>query len=143
MNRNEKGFTLLEILVALVILSLGFLTQVQLFSGGLRLAAQSDQYLKGMVLAQNQFQRLEAVGFETETLKGEFAGEAGYSLPLAMAEIARIPSPKPSSGNARAPRVIAWCQKSSRFARCGGRCVPRAGDVKSARPNSSGSARCL
>lgn len=77
MNHNEKGFTLLEIIVALAILSLGFLTLVQLFSGGLRLATESDDYLKGLVLAQNQFQRLESEDFDPETLQGEFE-EPGY-----------------------------------------------------------------
>ncbi len=77
MSHNEKGFTLLEIIVALAILSLGFLTLVQLFSGGLRLTTYSEEYLKAMVLAQNQFQELESNDFEMDPMNGEFE-EEGY-----------------------------------------------------------------
>jgi prepilin-type N-terminal cleavage/methylation domain-containing protein len=40
-HRSRRGFTLLEVLVALTILSLGVVTLLQIFSLGLRLGARS------------------------------------------------------------------------------------------------------
>ncbi len=40
-RRSLRGFTLLEVLVALTILSLGVVTLLQIFSLGLRLGARS------------------------------------------------------------------------------------------------------
>ena len=40
-RRSRRGFTLLEVLVALTILSLGVVTLLQIFSLGLRLGARS------------------------------------------------------------------------------------------------------
>jgi prepilin-type N-terminal cleavage/methylation domain-containing protein len=48
MLRNEKGFTLLEIIVSMTILAMGVLTLVQLFSGSINQAAQAERYLNGV-----------------------------------------------------------------------------------------------
>ena len=82
MMKNENGFLLLEIIVALVILSLGFLTVVQLYSGGLLLGSRSDQYLKGIALANHKFSELEIENFDTETFEAIFANEPGYRWQL-------------------------------------------------------------
>lgn len=82
MMKNENGFLLLEIIVALVILSLGFLTVVQLYSGGLLLGSRSDQYLKGIALANHKFSELEIENFDTDTFEATFANEPGYRWQL-------------------------------------------------------------
>jgi general secretion pathway protein I len=43
-----KGFTLIEIVVALAILSIGLTVIIELFSGGLRLARTSEDYTKAI-----------------------------------------------------------------------------------------------
>lgn len=76
--KNERGFTLLEIMVALAILGTGFLLVVQLFSGGARLASASDEFLKGVSLANHKFAELEIENFETEATAGVFEQEPGF-----------------------------------------------------------------
>ena len=75
MLRNEKGFTLLEIIASLAILAVGILTLVQLFSGSMNQAAQADRYLNGVYLAQQKFSQLEMDGFNTDDNEGTFEDE--------------------------------------------------------------------
>lgn len=77
-GNRQGGFTLIEIMVALVILAAGFLTVVQLFSGGVRLATASDRYIQGITLANNKFSQLEIKNFEPEETSGEFEEYPGY-----------------------------------------------------------------
>jgi len=81
MLRNEKGFTLLEIIASLAILAVGILTLVQLFSGSMNQAAQADRYLNGVYLAQQKFSQLEMDGFKAEDNEGTFEDET-YSWQL-------------------------------------------------------------
>jgi prepilin-type N-terminal cleavage/methylation domain-containing protein len=76
--RNEKGFTLLEVIVAMAILATGFLAVVQLFSGGARLASASDEYLRGVALAQHKFTQLELKDFQSDETSGEFENDPAY-----------------------------------------------------------------
>jgi len=81
MLRNEKGFTLLEIIVSMTILAASVLTLVQLFSGAINQAAQADRYLNGVYLAQQKFSQLELDGFSTDDNEGTFEDET-YSWQL-------------------------------------------------------------
>ncbi|MFQ5483318.1 MAG: prepilin-type N-terminal cleavage/methylation domain-containing protein [Nitrospinaceae bacterium] len=80
--KTERGFTLLEVMVAMAILGFGFLLIVQLFSGGVRLASASDQYLKGVALAHHKLGQLELAHFAGEETSGGFKGEPGYRWAL-------------------------------------------------------------
>ena len=82
MRSNEKGFTLLEVIVALTILATAILTLVTLFSGGLNQAAQAERYLKGISLAQQKFNQLDLDDFESEVLEGVFEGQESYRWQL-------------------------------------------------------------
>ena len=82
MLRNEKGFTLLEIIAALTILATGILALVYLFSGGLNQAAQAERYLNGVYLAQQKFSQLELDDFKAEALEGEFENQEAYRWQL-------------------------------------------------------------
>ena len=82
MLRNEKGFTLLEIIVSMTILAGGVLTLVQLFSGSLNQAAQSDRYLNGVYLAQQKFSQLEIDNFQSDVPEGTFENQEGYRWQL-------------------------------------------------------------
>jgi len=78
MLRNEKGFTLLEIIVSMTILAGGVLTLVQMFSGSLNQAAQAERYLNGVYLAQQKFSQLEIDNFQSEALEGTFENYEDY-----------------------------------------------------------------
>lgn len=82
MFRNEKGFTLLEIIASLTILATAILALIQMFSGSLNQAAQADRYLSGVYLAQQKFSQLELENFDTEIFEGEFEDEEAYRWQL-------------------------------------------------------------
>jgi prepilin-type N-terminal cleavage/methylation domain-containing protein len=82
MLRNEKGFTLLEIIVSLTILATAILMLIQLVSGSLNQAAQADQYLNGVYLAQQKFSQLEMDNFQSDTTEGAFENQESYRWQL-------------------------------------------------------------
>ena len=82
MPSNEKGFTLLEIIVALTILATAILALISMFSGGLNQAAQADRYLNGVFLAQQKFSQLELEDFKSEALEGVFENQDVYRWQL-------------------------------------------------------------
>jgi prepilin-type N-terminal cleavage/methylation domain-containing protein len=82
MLRDEKGFTLLEILAAMTILAVSILTLVQLFSGSLNQAAQAERYLNGVYLAQQKFSQMEIDNFQSGTSEGTFEDQEGYRWQL-------------------------------------------------------------
>ena len=84
MLHNEKGFTLLEIIVALTILAGGILTLVQMFSGSLNQAAQADRYLNGVYLAQQKFSQLEMNNFKSDIMEGVFENHENYRWQLEL-----------------------------------------------------------
>jgi prepilin-type N-terminal cleavage/methylation domain-containing protein len=50
-RRDARGFMLIEVLVALVLLSVAVVATLQLFGGGLRLARMSGEHLEATLLA--------------------------------------------------------------------------------------------
>ena len=56
-----RGFTLLEVLVALAILSLAVVTMIQLFGQGLRLLKVSGDYQQAVLLADQKAREVETV----------------------------------------------------------------------------------
>lgn len=71
MKRAVSGFSLLEVLVAFVILSLTLGVMMQIFSGGLRNVALADDYSRAALLAQSRIAELGAQPVEGEA-RGEF-----------------------------------------------------------------------
>jgi general secretion pathway protein I len=55
---SAAGFTLIEILVALVILSVALVTIMQLFSGGLKAAGIAGDYTQAIFLAREKIEEL-------------------------------------------------------------------------------------
>jgi prepilin-type N-terminal cleavage/methylation domain-containing protein len=82
MLRNEKGFTLLEIIASLTILATAILTLVQMFSGSINQAAQAERYLNGVYLAQQKFSQLELDNFKSEVNEGVFESQDNYRWQL-------------------------------------------------------------
>ena len=57
-RRPDAGFTLLEVLVALVVLAVAGVAVLQLFGGGLRLARASGEHLEATLLAASKLSEL-------------------------------------------------------------------------------------
>ena len=77
MRSTNRGMTLLEILVAFVILSLTMAVILQIFSGGMRNSHMAERYSKAVFLAQS---RMASVGLEQPLAPGEDSGQVGGDL---------------------------------------------------------------
>ena len=76
--KNEQGFSLLEVVVALTILAGGFLTVLNLFSGSIFSVDLSGQYMKAVTLANSKINELEILNFQPKEYSGKFKNEEGY-----------------------------------------------------------------
>jgi len=83
---SNNGFTLIEILVAISILSISLVVIFQLFSGGLKSSRLSDQYTKGIFHAK---EKMEEILLSTEFTEEGAEGEFGDSFRW-KSEIVRI-----------------------------------------------------
>lgn len=75
MTRRDGGFTLLEVLVALIVLSVAVVAALQLFGGGLRLARASADHLDATLVAAAKLSELTLELLEegiTEGTEGEY-----------------------------------------------------------------------
>jgi general secretion pathway protein I len=99
---NKRGFTLLEVLVAISVLSIAIVALIQLFSGSLRTVSVSSEYSRAVTLAEARMRELQAgdslkEGSSTETTKEGYRvyidvrkskdDEADASVPLSLYEI--------------------------------------------------------
>lgn len=71
-RRHEHGFTLLEVLVAMAILSLAIVTVIQGFASGLRLLKLSGEHQEAMLLADLKLREIT-----TPTQAGRDSGTEG------------------------------------------------------------------
>jgi len=76
--KNEQGFSLLEVVVALAIMAGGFLVVLNLFSASVQSVDFSGQYLKGVTLANSKINELEILNFEPDEYSGSFKNEESY-----------------------------------------------------------------
>ena len=76
--KNEQGFSLLEVVVALMIMAGGFLAVLNLFSGSVRSVDFSGQYLKAVTLANSKMNELEIQNFVMDNSSGNFKNEENY-----------------------------------------------------------------
>jgi general secretion pathway protein I len=72
MKKIHKGFSLLEVLVAFVILALAMGVLMQIFSGGLQNATRAGEYQQAALLAKS---KLASIGIETPLDEGDSNGE--------------------------------------------------------------------
>ena len=71
--RRQLGFTLVEIVVAFVLLSAVLVTAFEIFSQGLRRASDLDDRSRALVIAQS---KLAAAGVEEQFAEGQWQGES-------------------------------------------------------------------
>ena len=57
-RKVRGGFTLIEVVVALAILSVGLTVVIELFAGGLRLARVSEEYTKAVNYGRNKMEEI-------------------------------------------------------------------------------------
>jgi general secretion pathway protein I len=69
---NNKGFSLLEVIVALAIMAIGYMTVFNLFSVSIKALGMSDQYQQAINLANSKLSEIEMLNYETETTSGTF-----------------------------------------------------------------------
>jgi general secretion pathway protein I len=73
-NAGQRGFTILEVLVAFVVFSVVIGLLMQLFIGGLRDAQLTNEYAHAVVIAQSQ---LAVATAEEHVLEGAHSGKEG------------------------------------------------------------------
>jgi len=71
---SQKGFSLIETLVAVMILSISLVVVMQLFSGGLKSNKISNDYMYGIFHAR---EKMEELLLTEELLPGSFSGDFG------------------------------------------------------------------
>jgi general secretion pathway protein I len=71
---RQTGYTLIEVLVAFMILALALTVLLRIFSGGLRNVSVSSDYATATLIAES---RLAAAGIDTPLAPGEMSGTEG------------------------------------------------------------------
>ncbi len=66
---NERGFTLIEVIIALAIFTVGLLAVAALQGTGLMAAGKSEQMTQSKALAKSEAERLIALGFDHDDLR--------------------------------------------------------------------------
>jgi len=77
MRKNCRGMTLIEVLVAFIVLSVTMAVIMQIFSGGMRNARLAESYSRAVFLAES---KMAAVGLERPLLSGEDSGQVGGDM---------------------------------------------------------------
>jgi len=72
-TRVERGFTLIEVMVAFAILGVGLTVIIELFSGGLRLGRASVEYTKAVNYAR---MKMEEIAVKPSVEEGTGEGES-------------------------------------------------------------------
>jgi len=95
--RTDRGFTLIEVLVAFVILAFSLGALFSLFSGSLHSVRQGEEYAKATALARARLARVDADGI---TGQGDEAGETedGYRWQIEFAPLPEL-AERPGGGN--------------------------------------------
>jgi general secretion pathway protein I len=80
-RRNEKGFTLLEVIVAMALFAAGIVLVSQLFSGALRLSAGSRDASESVIYARQRMEEaLLAPNPVAGTERGVFGGKYRWEV---------------------------------------------------------------
>ena len=77
MRKTSQGMTLIEVLVAFIVLSVTMAVIMQIFAGGIRNARSADSYSRAVFLAES---KMAAVGLERPLIPGEDSGQLGSEM---------------------------------------------------------------
>lgn len=91
---KQRGFTLIEIVVAMAILGVGLIVIIELFSGGLRLGRASEEYSRAVSLAR---MKLEDVSLNPYLQEGNETGEfdKDFRWQVAVKKVNILPIERP------------------------------------------------
>lgn len=93
---TSRGFTLLEVLVALTILGIAIVTLLQLSSQGLRLLHLADDYQRAVLVADRLVRTTDALQEGVDTgREGSFQWERRVGLVAVPAELTPGAGPRP------------------------------------------------
>jgi len=85
---ENQGFTLLEVLVAMAILSIGLIVIIELFSGGLRLGRTAEEYTKAVGHARMKLEEISlAKSLEEGIEEGEFDREYRWQVEVKKVDL--------------------------------------------------------
>ncbi|MFH1756609.1 MAG: type II secretion system protein [Pseudomonadota bacterium] len=85
---SERGFTLIEVVVALAILGVGLIVIIELFSGGLRLGRTSAEYTQAIGYARLKMEDITLARQLTEGIEeGEFDKNFRWQLEVKKVEV--------------------------------------------------------
>ena len=72
-RRRARGFTLIEVVVAFVLLAAVLVTVIEIFSRGMARASDLEHYSRALLIAQS---KLASVGVEEALAEGQKSGES-------------------------------------------------------------------
>jgi general secretion pathway protein I len=112
-TRRQRGFTLIEVVVAFVLLSLVLATSFELFTTGMRRAVDLEERSGALAVAQA---RMAAVGVEMPLKEGSAAGESNggkyrWTVTITRSEEGAAQAHQPLStpyGLYRVETVVTW-----------------------------------
>lgn len=93
--KGKQGFTLLEVMVALAILSIGLLVMIELIAWALRSASTSQEHTQAVFLARQKMEELLLdPSLKEGALEGEFNGGYRWSVQVVEKGLREIRSPQ-------------------------------------------------
>lgn len=81
---DNKGFSLLEVIVALAIMAIGYMTVFNLFSVSIKALGMSDQYQQAINLANSKLSEIEMLNYETKQTSGTFKNKEDFKWTLSI-----------------------------------------------------------
>ncbi len=104
-DKGRRGFTLIEVVVAMAILGIGLVVIIELFGGGLRLGRASQEYTKAAGYARMKMEEINlASALEEGIQEGEFDGQFRWQVEVKKVDL--LPPDKETSY--RPPVDLYW-----------------------------------
>jgi len=79
---NNDGFSLLEVIVALAIMAIGYMAVFDLFSVSIKSVGISEKYQRAVNLADSKLSEIEMLNYETTTPSGTFENDESFQWSL-------------------------------------------------------------